>query len=104
MKDAQIVEDLKLGKYILLIDGLDEIIHDKDLFIREIRRVSQIKKTKIIMTCRQQNYHNEFHKILTDYNLKALSDTQIQEYIQAIFEEDVHYAYIHKLKTIKRFN
>ncbi|WP_088293974.1 NACHT domain-containing protein [Bacillus mycoides] len=98
MKDAQIVEDLKSGKYILLIDGLDEIIHDKDLFIREIRRVSQIKKTKIIMTCRQQNYHNEFHKILTDYNLKALSDTQIQEYIQAIFEEDVHYAYIHKLK------
>lgn len=98
MKDEQIIEDLKVGKYILLIDGLDEVINDKDLLIREIRRVSQFKKTKIIMTCRQQNYHNEFYKILTEYNLKALSDTQIQEYIEAVFGENVHYGYINELK------
>src|SRR5699024_620924 len=56
------------------------------------------EETKIIMTCRQQNYHNEFYKILTEYSLKALSDTQIQEYIETIFEEKVHYGYIHDLK------
>ena len=98
INDNQIIEDLKADKYILLIDGLDEVINNKDLFIREIRRVSQFEKTKIIMTCRQQNYHNEFHKILTEYNLKPLSDTQIQEYIEAIFGENVHYGYIHELK------
>ncbi|MDM5281923.1 NACHT domain-containing protein [Peribacillus frigoritolerans] len=98
INDEQIIEDLKEGKYILLLDGLDELINDKDLFIREIRRLSQFKKTKIIMTCRQQNYHNEFHKVLTEYNLKALSDTQIQEYIEAVFGESVHYGFIHELK------
>ncbi|MBB6447894.1 NACHT domain-containing protein [Bacillus benzoevorans] len=98
IKDEQIIEGLKSGKYILLIDGLDEVINNKDLFIREIRRVSQFEKTKIIMTCRQQNYHNEFYKILTEYTLKALSDTQIQEYIETVFEERVHYGYIHELK------
>lgn len=51
------------------------------------------------MTCRQQNYHNEFHKVLTEYNLKALSDTQIQEYIEAVFGESVHYGFIHELKN-----
>ncbi|WP_237982013.1 hypothetical protein [Bacillus thuringiensis] len=98
INDEQIIENLKVGKYILLIDGLDEVINEKDLFIREIRRVFQFDKTKIIMTCRQQNYHNEFHKMLTEYNLKALSDTQIQEYIEAVFGESVHYGYIHELK------
>lgn len=98
INDEQIIENLKVGKYILLIDGLDEVINDKDLFIREIRRVSQFEKTKIIMTCRQQSYHNEFHKMLTEYNLKALSDTQIQEYIEAVFGESVHYGYIHELR------
>lgn len=98
IKDEQIIEDLKAGKYILLIDGLDEVINNKDLFIREIRRVSQFEKTKIIMTCRQQNYHNEFYKILTEYNLKALSDTQIQEYIETVFGEKVHFGHIHELK------
>lgn len=98
IKDDQIIKDLKANKYILLIDGLDEVINDKDLFIKEIRRVSQFKKTKIIMTCRRQNYHNEFHNILTEYNLQALSNAQIQEYIEAIFGENVHYGYINELK------
>nr|WP_279282987.1 NACHT domain-containing protein [Clostridium senegalense] len=98
IKDEQIIEDLKAGKYILLIDGLDEVINDKDLLIREIHRISQFKRTKIIMTCRQQNYHNEFYKIFTEYNLKALSEAQIQEYIESVFGENVHYGYINKLK------
>jgi|GEM_PF-3030069 len=98
INEEQIIEDIKEGKYILLIDGLDEVINDKDLFIRDIRRVSQFEKTKIIMTCRQQNYHNEFHKILTEYNLKPLSNAQIQEYIEAVFGENIHYGYINELK------
>ncbi|RIM90570.1 hypothetical protein BU100_13960, partial [Staphylococcus xylosus] len=98
IKNNQIINELKSNKYILLIDGFDEVINDKDLFIKEIRRVSQFKKTKIIMTCRRQNYHNEFHNILTEYNLQALSNAQIQEYIEAIFGENVHYGYINELK------
>lgn len=98
IKDEQIIQDLKEGKYILLIDGLDEVINEKDLFIREIDRISKFKKTKIIMTCRQQNYHNEFYKILTEYNLKVLSDLQIQEYIESVFGEKVNYGYINELK------
>lgn len=98
IKDEQIIADLKAGKYILLIDGLDEVINNKDLFIGEIRKVSQFEKTKIIMTCRQQNYHNEFYRVFTEYNLKALSDVQIQEYIETVYGEKVHYAYIRELK------
>lgn len=96
--ENQIIEHLKEGKYILLIDGLDEITNNKDLFIREIRRIVQFEKTKIIMTCRQQNYHNEFYKILVEYKLKALSDIQIQEYIENVFEEKLYYGYIQDLK------
>ncbi|SCX63552.1 NACHT domain-containing protein [Lysinibacillus fusiformis] len=97
--EDQIIGHLKDGKYILLIDGLDEIANNKDLFIREIRRIAQFEKTKIIMTCRQQNYHNEFYKILTEYKLKALSENQIQEYIENVFEEKVHYGYIRELEN-----
>lgn len=97
--EDQIIGHLKEGKYILLIDGLDEVTNNKDLFIREIRRIAQFEKTKIIMTCRQQNYHNEFYKILTEYKLKALSEKQIQEYIGNVFEEKVHYGYIRELKN-----
>ncbi|WP_445493095.1 NACHT domain-containing protein [Niallia sp. 03133] len=98
INDHQIIEGLKAGKYILLIDGFDEVLNNKDLLIREVQKVSQFRETKIIMTCRQQNYHNEFHKVLTEYNLKALSDTQIQEYVEAVFGEKVHFGYIHELK------
>ncbi|MFC4557316.1 NACHT domain-containing protein [Virgibacillus kekensis] len=98
LTDEKIVEALKEGKFILLIDGFDEIRSNKDLFIKEIERLELFENLKVIMTCRQQNYHSEFHNLLNEYILQPLTDEQIREYVATAYEEDISYPFVHSLK------
>ncbi|NCT38615.1 NACHT domain-containing protein [Bacillus sp. EB93] len=98
LTNEKIIQALKEGKFILLIDGFDEIRSNKDLFIGELQRLKQFEKLKVIITCRQQNYHNEFNNLLSEYDLKPLTDEQIRDYIAAVFEENISYPFAYSLK------
>jgi len=99
INEEQILEELQKGTFILFIDGLDEVINKKDLLIEDIKRLNQIKNLKIIITCRKQNYHNEFYKLFSEYKLKPLTNKQIIEYVSAVFNENINPQYIHYLKS-----
>jgi DNA replication protein DnaC len=74
---AAIESDLANNKYIILIDGYDEIRNSKLNFEIEIKRY--FNSCKIILTSRETNYHGELYNFLA-YKIEELSDDQIDQY------------------------
>lgn len=70
------------GEYILLVDGIDEIKKDRNIFIDEIKNLCKGMNTRIICTCRNNNYFGELDEYLKKYNLEELTEEQIKEYIK----------------------
>ncbi|MGG4330409.1 hypothetical protein ABEW33_27375 [Priestia megaterium] len=99
INEEKILQELKDGNFILFIDGLDEVINNRDLLIKDIKRFNQFRDLKIIITCRKQNYHNEFYNLFSEYELKPLTNEQIMEYATSVFNEDINYQFIHYLKS-----
>ncbi|WP_435002590.1 NACHT domain-containing protein [Bacillus atrophaeus] len=97
--EEKILRELKEGNLILFIDGLDEVINNKDLLIKDIKRLNQFRNLKIIITCREQNYHNEFFNLFSEYKLQPLTDEQIIEYATAVFNEEITYPFVYYLKS-----
>ncbi len=79
------------GEYILLIDGIDEIKKERKSFINEIINLSKGINTKIICTCRNNNYFGELDEYLKKYILEELTDEQIKEYIEKNIGEYEYY-------------
>lgn len=100
LTDKYILDALKKGKFILLIDGFDEIRTNKDLFITEVEDLTRFENLKIIITCRQQNYYNELDKFFSEYLLQPLIDEQIIEYAAAAYEEAISYSFVHSLRKV----
>lgn len=77
----QVENDLRKGKYIILIDGLDEVTNSPDLLIDELSNISQIKDMQILVTCRDENYHNQLFNFSV-FEIEELTVEQIREYVE----------------------
>lgn len=90
------------GEYILLVDGIDEIKKERKTFIDEIINLCKGMNTRIICTCRNNNYFGELDEYLKRYNLDELTDEQIREYIKKnIGEHECYKIYEIENKEIK---
>lgn len=77
----QVENDLRDGKYIILIDGLDEVTDSLDLLIDELFNISKIKDMQLLVTCRNESYHNQLFNFGV-YEIEELTDEQIREYVE----------------------
>lgn len=78
----QIEKDLRDGKYLLLIDGLDEVIDSKDLLIEELIKISNNENMQIFVTCRKDNYYNQLYPNFVTFKINPLNKNQIDEYVE----------------------
>ena len=75
------------GKYLILLDGLDELQNDVDTFNDEIKQILRYEKVQIIATCRVNEYYGIFSGLLEPFYLLNLDDSQIETYAENILGE-----------------
>lgn len=80
-----VAQDLIAGKFLILVDGLDEVTSSVDVLVDELIKVSKIKNTHIIVTCRKENYYKQFYTHFSEYTIDGLDDEMIREYIEKEF-------------------
>lgn len=80
--EKQVEQDLIAGKFLILVDGLDEVTSSADLLIDELIKVSKIKNAHIFVTCRKENYYKQFYTHFSEYTIDELDDEMIREYIE----------------------
>lgn len=73
--------DINANKYIIIIDGYDEIRgKQKSNLTWEIIRIATSKKVQIILTSRDANYHKELSGKFFVWKIKSLNNEQIDQY------------------------
>jgi hypothetical protein len=87
----EVVEnDLKKGRYLILIDGLDEVTESIDKLHYELLNLSKFKDLKIIVTCRLMNYHQELNSRFNICQLDPLTNQQIEDYAKEVLGQHVN--------------
>jgi Type I restriction enzyme R protein N terminus (HSDR_N) len=75
-----IQEDLKAGRFVVLVDGLDEARHQADLLYAELLRIARRTRTRIVATCRKQDYKQELRERFDECSIDPLTKEQVIEY------------------------
>lgn len=74
-------QDLAAGRVVVLLDGLDEAPREgADLLRAELLRVAGRTPTRLILTCRRQDYRQELADRFDECSIDPLTDEQIEEY------------------------
>lgn len=81
ISEKQVQQDLTDGKFLILVDGLDEVTSSADLLVDELIKVSKIMNAHILVTCRKENYHKQLYSHFSEYTIDELNDEMIREYI-----------------------
>ncbi len=83
---------LVLGKFRILLDGLDEVKQiEEDRVLNEVSDFSKkYSKNQFIITCRTAAYrrHSQILEDFTDVELSGFSDEQINHFISSWFKDD----------------
>ncbi|MBU9672658.1 NACHT domain-containing protein [Planococcus sp. CP5-4] len=82
INEKQVEQDLISGKYLILVDGLDEVTSSSDVLVDELIKISKIKNVHILVTCRKENYYKQFFGHFSEYVIDKLDDEMIREYIE----------------------
>lgn len=100
ISESTIIDDLTADKYIILIDGYDEIRANKVLFESEIIPLAKIEGTRVILTSRESNYHGEL-PTFEIFKIKELSDVQIDEYANRVISYKSFSHYLSDLNLLE---
>jgi predicted NACHT family NTPase len=85
--EAAVQEDLEAGRFVVLVDGLDEAPRDRvDQLYVEMLRVARRTPTRIIATCRKQDYKQELRERFDECSIDLLTREQVTEYASWEFE------------------
>ena len=76
--------ELALGRYVILVDGFDEIRNSKNEFLLEIERLVRSRMVKIIITSREANYHGELSAQFHAWIIEKISNEQIDEFAKKV--------------------
>ncbi len=82
INEKQVEQDLIAGKYLILVDGLDEVTSSADVLIDELIKISEIKNVHILVTCRKENYYKQFYSHFSEYVIDKLDDDMVHDYIE----------------------
>lgn len=73
-----IEDDLAAGRLVVLVDGLDEAPRaEADLLRAELGRVASRTGSRLLVTCRRQDYRGELRGYFGECNIDPLTDEQI---------------------------
>jgi predicted NACHT family NTPase len=79
---------LEQGKCLLLLDGLDEVSHDPERAVQEIRRfVDKYSGNKFVLSCRVAAYNYVFESFV-DVEMADFNDQQISAFVRQWFHAD----------------
>ncbi len=92
--------ELNANKYIILIDGYDEIRNSKEFFESEIISIAQSYTSRLILTSRTANYHGELPGF-NRFEIDKLSDDQIDEYAKHTISYSFFSSYLYELKLLE---
>jgi DNA replication protein DnaC len=91
---SRIEEELKKGKFLVLLDGLDEVQTSYDVLIDNLIKLSKTSGVQIFVTCRKDRYHDELREAFDRCELQPLEDDQINQYAKAVLgEKGDHFTY-----------
>jgi NACHT domain len=78
-----LLQQLKLGKITLFLDGLNEVLPSikQKIYISIKKLIKDYPKTFVLMSSRQQDYKNEFENVPV-FDLQKMNISQIQEFLQ----------------------
>jgi hypothetical protein len=93
---SKVEEDLQKGKYLILLDGLDEVVESVDTLYDELTRMARNLSIRILATCRRENYFEELRETFDTCSLKPLDDEQIQQYAQMVLGDRGH-LFLHRI-------
>lgn len=93
---ADIEDDLKNGLFILLVDGMDEVLDSSDILYNELLRISRYKDIMVIVTCRTNNYCHELDDSFSTYTIEPLTDDQIEQYAGQVLQS-YHDQFLYRL-------
>jgi hypothetical protein len=75
-------EDLAAGRFVVLVDGLDEAPRAEVGLLRaELIRVANRTATRLIATCRKEDYRRELRGFFDECSIDPLTDEQITAYV-----------------------
>jgi len=82
LTEQMVREDYNNGRFLLLVDGLDEVPMKRVGTLRdELRRMARTTRTRGIVTCRRYDYRRELSEWLDECEIDPLSRAQIEEYV-----------------------
>lgn len=77
INEEVIIDHLNKNKYVILIDGYDEISERSECFESEIISLTRnINRIKVVLTSRKANYHSELTN-LKAFEINKLNESQI---------------------------
>lgn len=80
-------EDLEAGRFVVLVDGLDEAPRDRsDLLYSELLRVARRTSTRVIATCREQDYMQDLAERFDECSIDPLTEDQVMDFALREFE------------------
>lgn len=83
-----IKEDLEAGRFVVLVDGLDETPRDRvDLLYSELLRIAHRTPTRVIATCRKQDYKQELRERFDECSIDPLTRDQVMDFALREFKE-----------------
>ncbi|WP_134703799.1 NACHT domain-containing protein [Ammoniphilus sp. YIM 78166] len=85
---SAVAEDFRKGSYILLVDGLDEVMDSADTLYQELLKYAQIPGIHIIVTCRIHRYHEELRERFSTCTLDPLTNDQVENYAKDVLGEN----------------
>lgn len=89
----QVEEHLRKSRFILVVDGLDEVAEGVDTLYDELLKLSRTG-IRIVATCRTTNYHQELREKLSCCSLDVLTDDQINEFaLKTLGDAGAHFRY-----------
>lgn len=86
--EAAIQEDLGVGRFVVLVDGLDEAPRNSvDTLHNELLRTARRTPTRVIATCRKQDYKQELRECFDECFIDPLTRQQVMDFALQEFRE-----------------
>ncbi|HBU80448.1 MAG TPA: NACHT domain-containing protein [Paenibacillus sp.] len=84
----EVMKEFQKGKFLLLVDGLDEVTSSHTTLIEDLLKKSRMKNAKIILSCRVEKYYDQLKPLFKIFTLQSLKSEQIIQYIKKVLGED----------------
>lgn len=80
LTEASVSADLNRGRFLTIIDGLDEVLQGGDVLYDDLLRLVRPGRARVVATCRKDNYGEELRGVFRSVTIDRLTDEQVEAY------------------------